>query len=178
MCHVLKFISFVNRNNDIPFFIKKKIFDAAITTSVLYGCESLLNCDIKPIEKQYKWCIKQLLGVRKTTNNDVCMVEIGLPSLRVIIKAKQINFFHKMWPERNTMDDDPLMHAVRLAMSYNDQVSRYINDLNFNNVDDVEEDKQTMRLNITNSVSNILIFYKRIHPNLVVHEIYKKQSTC
>ncbi len=176
MCHVLKFISFVNRNNDIPFFIKKKVFDAAITTSVLYGCESWLNCDIKPIEKQYKWCIKQLLGVRKTTNNDVCMVELGLPSLRAIIKAKQRKFFHKMWPERNTMDDDPLMHAVRLAMSYNDQVSRYINDLTFNNVDDVEEDKQTMRLNITNSVSNRLNFYKRINPNLVVHEIYKNNQ--
>lgn len=86
------------------------MFDAAVTTSVLHGCESWLNCDIKPIEKQYKWCIKQLLGVRKTTNNDVCMVESGLPSLRALIKNKQIHFFHKM-SERNTMDDDPLMHA-------------------------------------------------------------------
>ncbi len=88
MYHVLKFISLVNRNNDIPFFIKIKVFDAAVTTSVLYGCESWLNCDIRPIEKQYKWCIKQLLGVRKITNNDVCMVELGLSSLRVVIKAK------------------------------------------------------------------------------------------
>ena len=38
MCHVLKFVSFINRNNDIPFTIKKKVFVAVVTTSVLYGC--------------------------------------------------------------------------------------------------------------------------------------------
>ena len=124
--------------------LKKKVFDAAVTTSVLYGCESWLNCDIKSVEKQYKWCIKQLLCVRKTTNNDVCMVELGLPSLRALIKAKQRNFFHKMWLERNTMDDDPMIHAVRLVMNYNDQVSRYITGITFNNVNDIEEAKQDM----------------------------------
>lgn len=172
MCHVLKFSSFVNRNNDVPFSIKKKVFDAAVTTSVLYGCESWLNCDIKPVEKQYKWCIKQLLGVRKTTNNDVCMVELGLPSLRALIKEKQRKFFHKMWLERNTMDDDPLMHAVRLVLNYNDQVSRYITDITFNNFEDVEEAKREIRLNIINSASNRISFYKTVNPNLQVHDIY------
>ena len=65
MCHTLKFISFINRNNDVPFIIKRKIFDAAIMSTMLYACESWLNGNIKSIEKQYKWCIKQLLGVRK-----------------------------------------------------------------------------------------------------------------
>ena len=58
MCHVLKFISFLSRNNDVPFIIKKKIFDAALMSAILYGSESWLNGDLKPIEKQYKWCIK------------------------------------------------------------------------------------------------------------------------
>ncbi len=58
MCHTLKSISFVNRNNDVPFVVKNRIFDAAVTSSILYGCESWLNGDIKSIEKQYKWCIK------------------------------------------------------------------------------------------------------------------------
>ena len=49
MCHVLKFISFVNRNNDVPFMIKKKIFDAALMSTILYGSESWLNCDLRPI---------------------------------------------------------------------------------------------------------------------------------
>ncbi len=152
------------------------MFDGAVTTSVLYECESWLNCDIRQIEKQYKWCIKQLLGVRKTTNNDVCMVELGLSSLRAVIKAKHRKFFHKMWSQRNTMNDEPLTHAVRLVMSYNDQLSRYITDLTCNNVDDAEEAKQKMRLNIINSGSNRLSFYKKANPNLSVHDIYKNNQ--
>ena len=81
MCHALKFISFINRNNDVPFIIKKKIFDAALMSAMLYGCESWLSGDLKPMEKLYKWCIKQLLGVRRTTSNDICLVELGLPPL-------------------------------------------------------------------------------------------------
>lgn len=77
----------------MPFLVKKRVFDAAVTTLLLYGYESWLNCDIKAVEEQYKWCIKQLLGVRKTTSNDVCMVELGLPSLRALIKQRQRIFF-------------------------------------------------------------------------------------
>ena len=45
ICHTLKFISFVNRNNYVPFTIKKKIFDAAVTSSLLYRCKSWLSGD-------------------------------------------------------------------------------------------------------------------------------------
>ncbi|XP_063888609.1 uncharacterized protein LOC135115608 [Scylla paramamosain] len=96
MCHTLKFISFINKNNDVPFIAKKKIFDAPLMSSLLYGCESWLNGVTKPIEKQYKWCIKQLLGVRKTTNNDVCMVELGMPPVYALVKANQRKFFKEM----------------------------------------------------------------------------------
>ena len=40
MCQVLKFVSFCQKNNDIPFFVKKKVFNAAVMSSLLYGCES------------------------------------------------------------------------------------------------------------------------------------------
>ena len=110
--------------------------------------------------------------MRKTTGNDVCMVELGLPSLRPLIKQKQSHFFHKIWLERNSMDDDPLIHTVRLVQGYSDQVSRYINDITFNNSNDAEEAKRQMRLNITNSTSSRLHFYKIVNPNLGVHDIY------
>lgn len=38
----------------MPFLVKKKVFDAAVTTSLLYGCESWLNCDIKAVQKHCK----------------------------------------------------------------------------------------------------------------------------
>ena len=67
MCQILKFVSFLNKNKDIPFYVKKKMFEAALMSTILYGCESLLEGDLRPIAKLYNWGIKQLLGVRMTT---------------------------------------------------------------------------------------------------------------
>ena len=174
MCHVLKFVSFVTRNNDIPFLIKRKIFDAALMSAILYGSESWLMGDIKPIERQYKWCMKQLLGVRKTTNNDICMVELGLPPLRALIKQKQRNFFKKKWLERNSMDDDPLIHAMRIVLGFEDSMSRYIRNLTNVNTNDVEEAQRALESKVRDSVSNRIHFYKSINPELSVHDIYIK----
>ena len=44
------------------------------------------------MEKLYLWCIKQLLGVRKTTMNSLCLVELGL-DFRSLVKSKQRQFF-------------------------------------------------------------------------------------
>ena len=38
MPHVLEFVSFVNKNNDIPFVVMKRVFDAALMSSLIYGC--------------------------------------------------------------------------------------------------------------------------------------------
>ena len=51
MCHVLKFVSFVRRNNDVPFMVKRRVFDAALMSSLLYGCESWFGANIKPMIK-------------------------------------------------------------------------------------------------------------------------------
>ena len=174
MCHTLKFVSFLSRNNDIPFCVKRKIFDAAVMSTILYACESWVNGNTKPIGKQYKWCVKQVLGVRKTTNNDVCMVELGVPPVKALIKAKQRKFFTKMWRERNAMTDDPLAHAMRIVMEYNDNVSRYIRDMTSDYTDDVEEAQTVLKQNLLRSTSNRLAFYRCVNPDLKVHDIYVK----
>ena len=174
MCHALKFISFVTKNNDIPFVVKKKIFDAALISTLLYGCESWLKGDLKPIERQYKWCIKQLLGVRKTTNNDICLVELNLPPLKSLIVSKQRSFFRKIYHERHDLNDDPLMHAINIVLQYDDSDCRYINDLISSNFDDQQEGKILLKQSILSSQSNRLTFYKQVNPELNIHEIYLK----
>lgn len=91
MYHALKFVSFINTSNDVPFYVKSKVFDAAFMSTNLYGCESWINGDIKPGHRLYMWCIKQLLGVRTTTCNDLCLLELGCVSLRSIITSRQRN---------------------------------------------------------------------------------------
>ena len=38
--HVLKYVPFVTNNNDLPFIVKRRVFEAALMSAVLYGCES------------------------------------------------------------------------------------------------------------------------------------------
>ena len=37
-----------------------------------------------------------------------------------------------MWLERNEMNNDPLMHAMRVTLRYNDAISRYLKDMTTN----------------------------------------------
>lgn len=87
--NVLRFVSFIRKNNDIPFTVKKRVLDAAIVSALLYGCESWLSADIKCMVKLYNWYLKELLGVRRSTCNVACYIEAGYLSLLQMIKNKQ-----------------------------------------------------------------------------------------
>lgn len=51
IAHFNKFVSFLHKNTDTPFSVKKRVFDAMVLSAVLYGCESWLNADLRPIIK-------------------------------------------------------------------------------------------------------------------------------
>ena len=42
-CHIIKFLSFLSKNPDAPFSVKKTVFEAAILSTLLYGCDSWLG---------------------------------------------------------------------------------------------------------------------------------------
>ena len=138
MAHINKFVSFLQKNNDIPFIAKKRIFDAALMSAVLYGCESWLNADLRPIARLYNWGLKLLLGVRKTTCNDLCYIESGYPPLRDLVRSKQRKFFAGMWRERSAMEDDPLMLAFKTVLGARYSTQRYMQGLLNDTVDDVK----------------------------------------
>lgn len=62
----------------MPFAFKKKVFDAVITTKLLYGCEAWFTDDYKAIETLYMNALKSLLGVRKQTPNQIVLTECGV----------------------------------------------------------------------------------------------------
>ena len=59
MPHVLKFVSFIKKNNDVPFVVKKRVFDAALMSSLIYGCESIYR-------RRYKTYVKTVQLVPET----------------------------------------------------------------------------------------------------------------
>ena len=137
MCQALKFVSFCRKNNDIPFYVKMKVFNAAVMPSILYGWESWMSGIIKTMEKLYYMCVKHLLGVRKSTTNSLCLIELGLASLKALGTCRLHKFFKKMQAEREGMFDDPFAHAVNLIRISNIPTSRLINNLIEIDVDDV-----------------------------------------
>ena len=176
MAHFHKFIAFVEKNSDIPFVVKKRVFDACLLSAILYGCESWLNGDLKPVCKIYNWALKKLLGVRLTTCNDVCYIESGYPSLKALVKGKQRKFFTKMYNERSMLLDDPLGYVINFVLSNRYTTRTYLKNLIDNNVNDIECDRQILKNNIISSNSSRRItYFNLMNTSLSVHNIYFKK---
>ena len=172
LSHVLKFVNFLRKNNDVPFIVKKRVLDAALMSSLLYGCESWLGVDLKPVTKLYNWAVKQLLGVRRSTSNFVCYTELGYPCLEDLVKQKQHKFFVKMWRERQEFHDDPLMLAMRMVRNANVPAGRLINSFLDSEVPTNDDIMNIVREKLRTKTTSRCVIYKEINPDLVINPIY------
>ena len=90
-----KFKIFCKKNETMPFQFKKKVLDAAITSSLLYGCETWLSFNLKDVEKMYIGAVKSVLGVRETSRSDTVLIEAGMLSLKELIIKRTSTFIKK-----------------------------------------------------------------------------------
>lgn len=176
LCHVLKFVYFIRKNNDVPFIVKRRLFDAALMSSLLYGCESWLGADLKPVIKLYNWSMKELLGVRRATANSVCYAELGYPSMPDLVRYRQHKFYHNMWSDRRDMNDDPLSFAMKCVMTLNTSGGKLVAYMTGNNVPHLSTMVRNVHDNINNSNTTRYNVYKTINPHLTVHKIYEKKQ--
>ena len=106
-----------------------KVFEAALVSAMCYGCEAWLTRDLSSVNVMYLNAIRELLGVRKTTANDLCLLELGLPSLKAKTRAIQKRFFSKILEERRNMTDDPFMYVWKLVRDTGAPTTRYIKEV-------------------------------------------------
>ena len=173
MCQALKYVSFSKKNNDIPFFIKKKVFDAALMSSLLYGCETWLEGDVQPVNKLYMMCLKHLLGVRSNITNNLCLVELGYPTVKALIKARQRKFLKNMFNERRGMVDDPFNFVINNVLNGNFSTARYMKGLIDRDEDDIGIALREAKLKITNAHdSSRCMHYKEVNPDLSFSCVY------
>ncbi len=177
LCHVLKFVSFIRKNNDTPFIVKRRVFDAALVSALLYGCESWVCADIKPVVKLYNWAIKELLGVRKTTANLVCYAELGYPSLPDLIMYRQHKFYHNVWSQRRDLTDDPLSFAIKTAITLNTPAGKLVSRMTRDNIPHMSTLVRNVHDAIAGSHTSRCIIYKTINPRYVTHSIYSERHT-
>ena len=95
-CHMLKFTSFLRKNSDAPFPVKEKVWDSALTAAIMYSCETWLTSDLRKAEAPYMSSLKQLLGVRTQTPNNLAQVELNVPSAAGYIFKRQSKYLHKL----------------------------------------------------------------------------------
>ena len=111
--HVYKFVAFVHKNSNMPFSMKLRVLKAALFSSMLYASETWLTDQLSSVNKHYLAAIKALLGVRSTTANTLCLIELGLPDLSSSIQKRRTKFMKSF--EAKSAGDEPLAYALRLC---------------------------------------------------------------
>ena len=178
--HVNKFAAFMSKNRNMPFSLKRKVFTAALSSAMLYSCESWLTDNLSSISKMYMAAVKMLLGVRTTTPNMICLLEIGLPELKSTVLKKQGDFLRKF--RQRSSGDEPLAQILRLCE--NDGMAGMA--LRLQNAadsatDPVEASRENLRqMCRQKSEEGATRFetYMEINPSLTTHALYQDNATC
>jgi hypothetical protein len=174
--HVNKFATFMNRNTNMPFYLKKKVLDAAIVSAILYSCETWLTNNVQAIAKHYMSAVKLQLGVRNTTTNILCLIEIGYPELDSLIMKRRLSFITQF--KTNSSDDVPLAIVLKMCQQANTRAYRflentrnYIGDPVLNNISELK-----IRCTRREESSSKCAIYIKMNPELVVHDVYENST--
>ena len=117
--------------------------------------------------------VKSLLGVRSTTTNDVCLIEAGLPALSAIIRSRQAKFLHEICESRASLEDDPLMFALKLTEDGNKPMHKKITDIRASaNSDHISEDIAAWTRSMKTNKGTKFATYVKINPALETHRLY------
>lgn len=115
-------------------------------------------------------CIRSLLGVRRTTATDLCLIEAGLPPIEQAVRSAQKKTIEKFIAQRADLPDDPLMQALRIAREAETPCAKYLQELS-----DYQPDAGTVKLRnrIVNSTrTKYRVYYELINPSLEIHQLY------
>ena len=167
--HVRKFLSFLSKNSEAPFCVKKTVWESALTSSLLYSCETWLTDNTTAACTPYLSTIKAMLGVRIQTPTDLVHLELGIPTIDGLIKKRQQDFLLKVRAS-NFYDVSPLKLAMELCQRVNSPMGKYLSKLN--SEDPVEASLSLLKQRVRNSQTSRCATYLTINPDLIVHPIY------
>lgn len=103
--HANKLAIFYAKKISIPFYLKKKILEVALVSSIVYSSESWLTSNMKEIRAVYHKSLKLLLGFRIMVSNLLCRIEARMPSLSAMLTDRRVHFLRKFLC--NASDEEP-----------------------------------------------------------------------
>ena len=168
----MKFQSFLRRNTDAPFQIKKRVWESALCASVFFSCETWLVRNLKPTETTYNGTLKNLLGVRATSCNDLVLVESGEGGAPAYIARRQINFLQGL-TNRPAYKDSYLEWVIEKAIDCRCPAGIVLQSLLPMQTDPVARHLSAIQDRIKASQSSRRLRYLTINPTLSVSPVYR-----
>ena len=173
---LLKFAAFVRKNTDAPFWVKKKVLESALLSSVLYGAEAWVsNSGIKQANSLYLAMLKVLLGVRPSAPTNLVLSEIDVPSLSARVKSAQKNFLEKLLKSREKMDDDPFIAIWQMCKQEKSKAFKFLSKV-LTEERLFETDREERWINIQQATGSKFVVYREMNPDLSVHEMYTNKN--
>ena len=171
-CQVRKFRSFLRKNSEAPFAVKKAVWDSALNASLLYSCETWMTSSLKPVEQMYQHTLKDLVGIRYQTPSDLVYVETGIPPLPALIVPKQRRFLMKLQASSH-YEGSPVQRAIELARAHASPMGTYIENLLTSHPGTPATALSEVRDRIRCATNSRAVTYKAINPTLEVQTAYR-----
>ena len=156
----------------MPFKYKRLVFDAAVTSSLLYSTESWYTDSIRPIANQYNQLVRCLLGVRKNTSIDLCLIETGIPPIQHMIAKRRCNFLKS---KLNSYDvEQPFIFVFRLCNNSNTPAYRFMSRyLQYNTDSNPFDNLVNIINNRASHATKFHTYVSELNSSMEVHSIYR-----
>ena len=170
--HLIKFGAFLKKNSEAPFSVKKLVFDSALKSAILYGCESWLCNNLKAVVSPIFSAQKQLLSVRGQTCNDLVQAELAYPDGKAFVQEIQISFLRKLMA-RPDFVGSPAHFALQLCRRAKTAASSYIDKLMKEKPGSFrEQNLRSIRTKIAETESSRRQTYIDFNAGFTLHPIY------
>jgi hypothetical protein len=170
-CHVWKYQSFVNKNHNAPYKVKQTVLYGAVSSSLLYGCETWMTKDLKCVDSTLVNCLKSLLGVRNQTCSDLVYMETGACPASAVVQNRQKKCINRLL-NRNDFNDLPVGRAIQLARQLKSPMALYMDKLLEVPHCIINQAKAKIMERVENSTQTRLTTYRSINSELKLHPVY------
>ena len=175
--HVLKFSSFLAKNTDARFSVKQTVWESALNSAIFYSCETWMTSNLKAAESVYSSTLKQLLGFRATTCNNIAMLEAGVCDAKGYIREHQRRFIEKV-TNRPDFRDTYIGWVFAMAMDKRTLAGQLLQTiLADGHKNYVESSMAALRRWVKSSTSSRRMNYIKCNPDLSHSYVYETPSS-
>ena len=174
--NIRKFQSFLSKNQGAPYSVKRKVWLAALNSSVMYGAETWWCSDMKEVNGVYIKSLRDLLGVRTTTCTDLVYLESGEPSASALIKTRQIKYIQKI-QARDDYNDSYISKIIDKSINAQSPMGKYFRQLQQLEQNPLISEQEALKIKVRNHLgSTRREAYLGMNPELESPSIYRKTA--